>query len=148
VIKYAKDKGTSNILYLLISTRYFDATDPRDKIFALVGLASDIDESFVDYSKSYEDVIRELSHMSLDGRIEATAGCVLDLWSFITRKEDDNITEPSWVVDWLRLKDSQYTPMMDAYPPTKLVIQRFPEIQFLKKGVKEVRSLYVLIAPD
>ena len=58
VIKYAREHAMSGTLYLLTATRCFEATDRRDKIFALVSLTSDIDRSFVDYSKSYEEVIK------------------------------------------------------------------------------------------
>lgn len=68
--KIAKENGMSGILWFLLITRCFDATDPRDKIFALVGLVSDVSEEFIDYSKSYDTVVREFSHMLLDGRIE------------------------------------------------------------------------------
>ncbi|KAF9701330.1 hypothetical protein EKO04_000445 [Ascochyta lentis] len=136
-LKFAREVGLSGILRLLFATRCFDATDPRDKIFALVGLASDVDEDFVDYSRSYEGVIKELSNMLLDGRIETESGCALDLWSSITREEEDDLMGPSWVVDWLKLKDSLYTPMMTQYPSEKPVIQRIPAIEFSGKDSTE-----------
>ncbi|KAJ4982518.1 hypothetical protein SVAN01_11988 [Stagonosporopsis vannaccii] len=130
--KTFKDKGFSGILWLLLITRYFDATDPRDKIFALVGLASNVSEGLVDYSKSYKDIVQDLSHMFLDNRIPTTSGSVLDLWSCITRDEKDDLSGPSWVVDWLKLSNSLYTPMMTQYESEKPTIQRVPEIQFSK----------------
>jgi hypothetical protein len=145
-IKYAREQAMSGTLYLFMMTRWFDATDRRDRIFALVGLTSDIDKSFVDYSKSYEDVIKELSLMLLDGKIEPTMGCVLDIWSFITRGEEGDITEPSWVVDLLNMQDSVYTPMMTAYPSSKPVIERSPEIQFLERDGTVVSCSQFLIS--
>lgn len=128
--KTFRDKRMSGILWLLLITRYFDATDPRDKIFALVGLASDVGEDFVDYSKNYEAIVQELSHMVLDGRMPITSGSILDFWSCITRSEDNDLSGPSWVVDWLRLRDTLYTPLMSVYESEKPTIQRNPGIQF------------------
>lgn len=142
--KTFRDQGLSGILWHLLITRCFDATDARDKIFALVGLTSDVSEDFVDYSKSYEDVIHELSHMVLDGRIPTTSGSTLDLWSCITRDEEDDLQGPSWVVDWLKLRDSLYTPMMSQYESEKPTIQRSPEVKILKTGEEEVQTLFDL----
>ncbi|KAI4940484.1 hypothetical protein J4E86_010864 [Alternaria arbusti] len=111
-------------------TRWFDATDPRDKVFALVGLTSDLDKSFVDYSKSYEDVMKELNIMLLDGGIEPTMGSVFDIWSLLTREEDEEITEPSWVVDLFKARYSMSTAMVTGYPSMEPEIERKPEIHF------------------
>lgn len=53
------------ILDLLIDTRIFKATQPCDKIFALVGLASDISPNFINYKKSLADVQIELAKMCM-----------------------------------------------------------------------------------
>lgn len=135
MLRIVREQGLGGITNLLLATRCFDATDPRDKIFALVGLADDVETGFVDYEKSYEEVITELSRMTLDGTIGGTAKneCVLNIWSCITRAdEDEESTRPSWVVDWLALKDSLYTPFMSQYPSEPPVINKKPEIEFTK----------------
>ncbi|KAI4629053.1 uncharacterized protein J4E87_003313 [Alternaria ethzedia] len=131
-IKKARDKAEIGTLKLLIRTRWFDATDRRDKVFALVGLTSDINQSFVDYSKSYEDLMRDLNLMLLEGRIKPTWGNVLDVLSLITREEDDEIAEPSWVVDVFKPQnfEGSYTPVMGGYPSKEPHIQRKPELRF------------------
>ena len=140
MIKYARERAMSGTLYLFTMTRWFDATDRRDKIFALVGLTSDINMSFVDYSKSYEEVIKELNIMFLDGRI-GSMGCVLDIWSFITRAEEEDIMQPSWIVDLLEVLESRYTAMMTAYAShEKPMIERTPKLQFVERDGKEVCS--------
>ena len=140
-MKNARENAESGTLYLLINTRWFDAADRRDKVFALVSLTSDIDESFVDYSKSYGDVMRDLNLMLLEGRIEPTMGSVLDVWSLITRDEDDEIAEPSWVVDVFRPQNFQstYTSMMTFYPSKEPHIERKPELQLSEECGKKVR---------
>jgi hypothetical protein len=121
----------TSILRLVYSTRAFGATDPRDKIFALVGLASDIDESFVEYGKSYQDVIKELSRLIVSGRVVAEDCGALDIWSCITRDEHEEIETTSWVVDWCKLEKSLYTPLLQGYPSERAVIERRPEVKFI-----------------
>ena len=131
MLKHKREHAITNTLYLLLNTRWFDAKDPRDKVFALVGLTNDIGKSFVDYSKSHEDVMRELNSMLLDGRVNSTEGSVLDVWSLHTREEYGEITEPSWVVDFSKLPNSIYRPMTLAYPPLRSEVERKPKIQEL-----------------
>ena len=134
----SREQGLDGILWYLLTTRYFDATDPRDKIFALVGLAGDISEDFVDYSKSYTDVAQGLSRMVLEGRVPSTSGSTLDFLSCITRDDDDDLAGTSWVVDWLRLKNSLYTPLMNQFPSEAPTISRSSQIQFLDTEDGEV----------
>ncbi|KAJ4984360.1 hypothetical protein SVAN01_10133 [Stagonosporopsis vannaccii] len=136
-MKWVRGIGVGGILYFMGMTRVFGATDPRDHTFALIGLTSDIDESLVDYSKSYRDIAKELSCMLLHGTREPTLDCVLDLWSFITREEEQEFTDPSWVVDLAWWKDSIYMPMTTAYPSVKTVMERTEEIQFLERDGEE-----------
>ena len=139
-IKKARDRAEIGTLKLLIRTRWFYATDRRDKVFALVGLTSDINQSFVDYSKSYEDLMRDLNLMLLEGRIKPTWGNVLDVLSLITREEDDEIAEPSWVVDVFKPQnfEGSYTPVMGGYPSKEPHIQRKPELRFPEEYGPEV----------
>jgi len=140
LIKEARENAESGTLYLLKKTHLFDAADPRDKVFALVGLANDIDKSFVDYSKSYDDVMRDLNLMLLEGRIEPTMGSVLDVWSSITREEDDKIAQPSWVVDIFKPQSFEYmyTPLVNFYPSREPHVVRKPELQFSEEAGEKV----------
>lgn len=101
---------------LLHATRNFEASDPRDKLFALVGLASDLSEDFVDYSKDLKDRVTELSRLFLSGNLESASN-QLDLLSCITRPGGEDETMPSWVVDWTLLgTNSLFTSLCGAYP--------------------------------
>ncbi|KAM0424974.1 hypothetical protein ACHAPT_009775 [Fusarium lateritium] len=57
-----RQTGTMPLVYLLRCTRGYQATDPRDKLFALLGLASDIgsEDFFPDYSKPVQRVWEDL----------------------------------------------------------------------------------------
>jgi hypothetical protein len=129
--KASRKQGLDGMLWYLLVTRYFDATDPRDKVFALVGLASDVLEEFVDYSKSHADIMQELSRMVLEGRVANTSGSTLDFLSCITRDEDDDLARTSWVVDWLRLKDSLYMPLIIQFSSEAPTILQSSEVRFL-----------------
>ncbi|KAG9204366.1 Non-essential glycogen phosphorylase [Epicoccum nigrum] len=129
--KASREQGPNGMLWYLLVTRYFDATDLRDKIFALVGLVGDFTENFVDYSKSYADVVQELSLMVLEDVIPNTSGSMLEFLSCITRDEHDDLAGVSWVVDWLKLKDSLYTPLMNQFTSEAPTISQSSEVQFL-----------------
>ena len=45
------------LLDLILLTANFDSTDPRDKIFALVGLSKNVEEYFIDYTKSIDEIL-------------------------------------------------------------------------------------------
>jgi hypothetical protein len=84
-----------SILQLLVSTRMFKATDPRDKIFALVGLASDVDSNFIDYNLSVADVQIRLAKRCM--RNPECPGTML--LSYVDQGHHSHEL-PSWVPDW------------------------------------------------
>jgi len=93
------EAGGIAMLELLNNTRTFQATDPRDKIFAVVGLASDLDpafvETFVDYEKTLVQVQTELAVWFLrQNRRAATM-----LLSYVEAVGHSDLL-PSWVPDW------------------------------------------------
>ncbi|KAL9118904.1 MAG: hypothetical protein Q9187_004543 [Circinaria calcarea] len=85
---------------LLCSGRRFQATDPRDKIIALMGLANnagpDKSSSIVpDYSKSIVDLYRDITGHLITGERSLT------LLSSVEDVQDRQIRElPSWVPDY------------------------------------------------
>lgn len=96
------EKGSLPRLLDLLSTfKSLDATDPRDKIYAFRGLASDGDDSpLPDYSKPVADIFVDFASFfvrnGLTGRMLLEAGqhrAVQDI--------------PSWVPDWSNSKSWQ-----------------------------------------
>ncbi|KAF0645946.1 hypothetical protein FPSE5266_08102 [Fusarium pseudograminearum] len=94
ILKIRRAAGPFPLIYLLRTLRNFQATDPRDKVFALLSFATDAPALGIkpDYQKSYEEVYLETT-MSLIG------GCFLDILSLC--RVHNNIPElPSWVPDF------------------------------------------------
>lgn len=104
------------ILELLNNTRMFKAKDPRDRIFALVGLASHFDPVFakqlVDYNKSLRQVQIELAMWLLVNQ-RRTESMVL---SYASDNGQELDSLPSWVPDWSGSAGLVYTyPLVATY---------------------------------
>ena len=86
------DNPMSSLEMLLKRTMRFYATDPRDKVFALLGLANERDrlEIVPDYSKNLEQVYAELAVYLISGNI--------NMIYFNTNSPNE--AHPSWVPDW------------------------------------------------
>lgn len=101
---------------LLRMARKFQATDPRDKLFALYGLAGDIpgpreNPAFeIDYSKPASEIYRRfvLGHLNLYGSP--------DILIDVDESQTGTVGElPSWVPDWS-------APLLEAHRPHSLMI--------------------------
>ncbi|KAF2996303.1 Non-essential glycogen phosphorylase [Curvularia kusanoi] len=126
-----KEMGLDGILPLLLITRYFDSTDPRDKIFALVGIANDInDEDFVDYSKDYQDLIGELSRHFLDGTIATRMDSAIGVLSFVTRTSDEELEGPSWI---LEVQGCFFDRIVDVVPSPVAMRELVPQSELLNR---------------
>lgn len=125
-----------NMLSLLLATRCLQATDRRDKIFALVGLASDMDESFVDYGKDIREIVTELSRMLLGGQLDSLPS-PLDVLSYITRPDGEREDLPSWVVEWTLFSDrSLFVALAGVYPTEPPYVTEKPIMHFEDEKVR------------
>ncbi|KAJ9636371.1 hypothetical protein H2199_008046 [Coniosporium tulheliwenetii] len=86
-----------SLLSLLESCRDFDATDPRDRLFALLGISKERDEPRLrpDYDEAPEETLRRYAQFISEG-----PDCMELLYDDRRRDEDDE--SPSWIPDWLR----------------------------------------------
>ncbi|RMZ86881.1 hypothetical protein DV736_g5892, partial [Chaetothyriales sp. CBS 134916] len=102
--------GSSDIRKLSNGTLLHDqksrAENPRDKIFALVGLTPEKDRLALspDYSKSTAQVYAETTK-----HVITSTGC-LDILSYNTNSQNTESPLPSWVSDW-RLRASRAYPL-------------------------------------
>ncbi|KAI0886291.1 HET-domain-containing protein [Annulohypoxylon maeteangense] len=76
-------------------TQDYQATDSRDKLYALLGMASDVtsDDIIPDYTKPVQEVFLDLVRFMVSNRYD------LDIISS-GRFVDSNSTTPSWLPDW------------------------------------------------
>jgi Heterokaryon incompatibility protein (HET) len=85
------------LLDLLHACRIFGATDPRDKVYGLLGIAppdSEVTSVQVNYSKSVGEVYEDLARLIL------SSSSNLDLLSIPQSNSQFSQRQPSWVPDW------------------------------------------------
>ncbi|KAI0487778.1 heterokaryon incompatibility protein-domain-containing protein [Xylaria cf. heliscus] len=94
--------GHSGLLQLLRDTVDSMSSDPRDKIFALVGLVRglDLDGITADYDLTYVQVYTGLAAYFIRNH---------GLAELITMRGDEDINLPSWVPNWRTLRESDWT---------------------------------------
>lgn len=89
------------IIQLLNETKMFRATLPQDKIFALAGLASDLDpdflDKFIDYDKPLVEIQIGLAKFCMENRLSWGP----TLFSYVDAQHQSSEL-PSWVPDWTR----------------------------------------------
>jgi len=113
-----------DLLELLAHSRDRNSSDPRDKVYACIGLASPAYEIVPNYSHSTDRVLIDTS-MKI---IEAEDSLDI-LWHAAASEPRHDSTLPSWVADWR-------TRQVDRHPPISL----YPE---LKKSEANV-SFHIL----
>jgi hypothetical protein len=123
VLKIRRAAGPFPLIYLIRTLRYFQATDPRDRIFALLSFATDAAALGLkpDYQKSCKEVYLETT-------ISLISKWFLDIFSLC--EVHKNIPElPSWVPDFTSI--SQRVPLQQramnrkAVPVTTVLQPRF-----------------------
>ena len=104
------------IMELMDLTTEFDATDPRDKVYALVGLTH-IPSGFIDYSQSSQIVFTKTAEFCLRSS-GVDPGGPLDFLSLV-RPEGRSSDVPSWVSSWTTtMRWSR--PLLWSFPSSEL----------------------------
>jgi hypothetical protein len=132
--KFQENIGTETILDMAYTTKKFEASDPRDRIFALVGLVQDVDDSFIDYSKSLRQVLLEIAKLALQNNLEIS----LDLLSFATMSSQSE-TLPSWVPSWTY--EGPYLPLAVTHPSKALTGSYEPVLSVGANDVSDPNSI-------
>ncbi|RKK69359.1 hypothetical protein BFJ69_g12783 [Fusarium oxysporum] len=102
-------EGANGFLTLLEDTRDCNASDPRDKIFALLGLWKKPVEP--DYTLSPQDVFIGLASSLVTDRSQEVAGRLLDMASH----GRSMLGLPSWVPDWSEKSQRPYQGQWDSH---------------------------------
>lgn len=100
LLKISRAEGAMPMMYLLRRLQRFNATDPRDRVFALLGIATDAGVLGVrpDYSKSCEQVYTELARALLShGYFDVLSHCIHE-----PHDGKSNLHFPTWVPNWAR----------------------------------------------
>jgi hypothetical protein len=127
LLKFRRAPGPFPIIHLLRSFRRFLATDPRDKLFALLGIARDAEVLGLhpDYTKSCDEVYTGLSRTLIqNGYLEVLALC-----EFPKNLEGLH----SWVLDW-SLKPSRSPLQQRSLNRSKRPLETFLEPSFSAAG--------------
>ena len=86
------------LVELLWATRDFEATDPRDKVFALIALTEDVSIDFIDYRRNLYQNLVDLAVFCLTDS-ESKLPQSLDLLSYVEGNSELSAL-PSWVPEW------------------------------------------------
>ncbi|RDW84234.1 hypothetical protein BP6252_01824 [Coleophoma cylindrospora] len=109
----------------IYATRHFCSKDPRDNIFALIGICSDGTEliPMPNYYQGIEEIMRDLSRALI-----RKYGC-FDIILLDGRKEGPSRRMPTWVPDWLSdsmseesYKTTTKAPYLDLFYPTNSLL--------------------------
>lgn len=91
-------QGTQyDLMSLMRVTKSMRASDPRDKVFALVGIASDVPTNLIDYEKSIVEMNIEIARKYLAENEMGRKGLYLLCFVSGHRSDEKCATLPSWV---------------------------------------------------
>jgi Heterokaryon incompatibility protein (HET) len=106
-----KTKKHQSLLAVLSETVNFEATDARDKVFAVLGLSNDNNHDLIDYKDDLRKVLINTARRLLEsenGSLEMLS------WAHVVARTD-NINLPSWVTEWSSSKFVM-TPLASIFP--------------------------------
>lgn len=115
--RFHTDKGLTLGEWLCWTSGH-KATDPRDRIFALIGLTTDTPTTFIDYRKDLRQVLIDVG-VWLMTRGSRGFGSPLNVPSFVNHGHR-SFELPSWVPEWKYANDSFFA--LDLIMPPKETI--------------------------
>lgn len=126
----------------LLQSRFRSTSEPRDRIFAYVGLLGDDCSLIPSYRKPVHRVLIETAQ-----EIIARSGNLnlLENTAEIDRQSDEDSPLPSWVPAWTKIdwSDAIHRPRMDAFVFGSVSTAE-PEVQYLEDGtVLQARGMKV-----
>lgn len=148
-------RNTVDLVDLLFSTRPCGATDPRDKVFALLGIYMSLDSDALqpDYSKSVEDVFKEATLYCIR---QTNSLRVLSLVGFPTESRSSWVPDLSiqssllrlawWRQEWANyIGKFRWNPDVDLYRTMEPCDpeNRVPVISYCPPNALEVRGVYL-----
>ena len=99
------ENGPLDFLQLLYLTGSLEATDSRDKLFALIGISKDGPMEMIDYSRDLRKLLIDVGKMFLERKTSSEVPA-LDILSFVNHSTQDPGI-PSWVPTWNSINHSR-----------------------------------------
>lgn len=120
-----KQHGSLNLQTILEITKAFQATDERDKVFALVGLSSNADPEFISYGKGLDTIFLQIARNAL-----ASPGSgEHDYLSHISKQSAEKAGVPSWVPA-LPYDEPDFNPLSGAFQGSDMAPNSELELYF------------------
>ncbi|KAF4974162.1 hypothetical protein FZEAL_8900 [Fusarium zealandicum] len=115
LVEFQRGTGSSPFLDIASAFRYRLATNPRDKVYGVLGLANDISPNIIDYNLSITEtyLLTTISHMESTGN--------LDVLSHVLPRSEGGLMYPlgrikydlpTWVPDWSDHRPYEYWRLM------------------------------------
>lgn len=101
LLEYTSDD--IRLVALMAYVGYYKAKDPRDKIYAMLGLCADVDRLIVgppDYSRPVDEIYTGLARKFITIHDSLDLICFSALFNDSSDVEDQDIALPSWAPDW------------------------------------------------
>ncbi len=120
VYEWYRDSGhwdKIGLVALMAYTGACNVTDPRDRIYGLLGLASDADMSMVGgpiYTHPVGTIYTALVRAFIDTRKSLDIICFASLFRSRGPKYNEEQQLPSWVPDWRNQRDPSVIPLMTS----------------------------------
>ncbi|OAL52644.1 hypothetical protein IQ07DRAFT_379424 [Pyrenochaeta sp. DS3sAY3a] len=132
ILKIRRTTGRLPLIHLIRTLRYFQATDSRDRIFALLSFAADTAalDLHPDYRKSYKQVCLETTMSLLKNGFN-------DILS-LCEAHEEALGLPSWVPDFTKIRSrvplQQRAIKRDAVPVTTVLQPTFSASEDIQNG--------------
>ena len=90
--------GNTSLTGLLSRARTLKSTDPKDRLFALVGLSSDTSTDFIDYTRDFDDLLREVTRKKFQTLLASPEPSAIFRYLCMVSKSDSTEGRSSWAV--------------------------------------------------
>ncbi|PVH86383.1 HET-domain-containing protein [Cadophora sp. DSE1049] len=139
--RFSPNVSAPPLLELLLSHKSKKSTDPKDKVYALIGVSESIDTfGIIDYSHSMREVYTHTAHHIITTSNRLDVICV-------KQHDIDQYSLPSWAPDWTRPPSNSGATVVGLHhhqPPFTASGTTLANAQFLSHGYVLKASGFIL----